>query len=369
MAPGLGPARRRYDPRVLTILPEAWFEQQPTLLLLLMGVVAIVAVVKGADWLVSAAAGLAERLGLPQVVIGATIVSLGTTSPEAAVSVMAAWAGEAGIALGNGVGSIIVDTGLILGVGMVLTRVEARAVVLNRQGWIQLGAGGLLCALCYGLFLWRGDAAVLGRSVGLLLVALLVAYLLVSVHWSRRTPSEEQGATAGAREPRTGPGRSVLALLGIGGLGLAVVVLSGDALVTSASELAMRWGVPSVVLAATLVAFGTSMPELVVGLTAIRRGHTGLLLGNIIGADILNVLFVVGASALAQPLPIVGPAAEAPWQHLLLQLHLPVMLIVLVLLRLFMGPAIKRGYFARWMGVPLLVIYVAYVAVQLATIG
>ena len=357
--------------RVLTILPEAWFQQQSTLVLLVIGLAAIVAVVKGADWLVAAAAGMAQRLGLPQVIIGATIVSLGTTSPEAAVSVMAAWRGESGIALGNGVGSIIVDTGFILGLGILLTRVEARAVVLNRQGWIQLGAGVLLCVLCYGLFMWRGDAAALGRVVGVLLVGLLVAYLLVSVYWSRTLRRREQFHAIAAGEPDTPAqgGRHLAIMLAMGGLGLVVVIVAGDTLVTSASEVAMRWGVPSVVLAATLIAFGTSMPELVVGLTAIRRGHTGLLLGNIIGADILNVLFVVGASALAQPLPIVGHSDDAPWQYLLLQLHLPVMLLLLVLLRLFMAPAIKQGYFSRWMGLPLITIYVVYVAVQLTTIG
>ncbi|MEX0887472.1 MAG: sodium:calcium antiporter [Phycisphaeraceae bacterium] len=363
---------------MLALLPHAWHDwvnQQSTLILLVIVVVATAAVIKGADWIVDAAATLARRLGLPQVVIGATIVSLGTTSPEAAVSVMAAWAGESGIALGNGVGSIIVDSGLILGLGLLLTRVPANAYILNRQGWVQFGSGALLCAICYGLFLLQGDAATISRAIGLLLVTLLVVYMAVSVHWSRSLQGAALPAAA-APEPEQeqdadAPARTLAPLLLLGVLGLAIVVVGSDALVGSASELALRWGVPSVVLAATLVAFGTSMPELVVGLTAIRRGHGELMLGNIIGADILNVLFVVGAAALAQPLPVVDfdAATGAQWRHLLLQLHLPVMLSLLVLLRVFTTVALKRGHFPRWMGVPLLVAYVAYVAVQLITVG
>jgi cation:H+ antiporter len=148
-------------------------------------------------------------------------------------------------------------------------------------------------------------------------------------------------------------------LLGLLLLGLALVVVSGDVLVHSAKELALRWGVPSEVVAATLIAFGTSLPELVVGLTSIRKGHPELLVGNVVGADILNVLFVIGAAAVAAPLQVVPEGSR-----IFLYLHLPTLLLILVLFRGYIFRALRAGSFARWMGLPLLAIYVAYVVVQ-----
>ena len=175
----------------LALLPASWFEPQQTWLLVGLAVVCMAAVIKGADWLVEGAAGIAYRLGMPKVVVGATIVSLGTTSPEAAVSVLAAWSGNAGLALGNGVGSIIVDTGLIFGLGCILAPLPADKFVLSRQGWVQFGSAVLLATLCYLTFIVQGDAATLGRPVGLLLAALLVAYMVISVRWSKQHPHGE----------------------------------------------------------------------------------------------------------------------------------------------------------------------------------
>jgi cation:H+ antiporter len=156
--------------------------------------------------------------------------------------------------------------------------------------------------------------------------------------------------------------RPMPTLIGMGLAGLAVVIVSGDALVASVSEVAeAHWGVPQTVIAATLVALGTSLPELVVGMTAIRKGHPELLVGNVIGADILNVLFVIGAAALAMPLAITEPGTNQP--YIFLWLHLPTMLLMLALFRLYIFRATKNGHFSRWMGWPLVVMYVAYTVV------
>ncbi len=359
----------------LGLLPRVWFADQPQWLLLLISVVAIYVVIKGADWLVEGAAGVAYRLGMPKVVVGATIVSLGTTSPEAAVSVLAAWSGDAGLALGNGVGSIIADTGLIFGLGAMMTRLPADRFVLTRQGWVQFGSAVLLAVFCYGYYLRDGDAAVLGRHIGLLLVTLLVVYLAVSVRWARAHPFGEpfvgvealkavdEAAPPGAAVPAPVEAqRSIPSLVAWGVAGLALVVFAGDALVGSVSVLAeTHWGVPKTVIAATLVAFGTSLPELIVGITAIAKKHAELLVGNVIGADILNVLFVIGAAALAKPLEVVEDG-----NPIFLYLHLPTMLIMLVLFRLYIFRAVRVGTFSRWMGLPLVLMYVAYVIVQYA---
>ncbi len=354
-----------------SLLPAEWFTTRETWLLLMVVVVSMALVIKGADWLVEAAAGLALRLGMPKVVVGATIVSLGTTSPECAVSVLGAWSGNSGLALGNGVGSIIADTGLIFGLGAMMCALPADRFVLSRQGWVQFGSAVLLSALCYGAFMLHGDAAILGRHIGLILIALLVVYLMLSVRWSRAHPASEPHLIAEGDQVRVqseldeAPAKHGTAMLVISGLvGLALVVLASDALVTSVSEVAVRWGVPQTVIAATLVAFGTSLPELIVGLTAVRKGHPSLLVGNVIGADILNVLFVIGASALAAPLEVVEDG-----NRIFLQLHLPTMLAILLLFRLYIAAAARRGQFSRWMGAPLVMMYVAYVIIQYAASG
>jgi cation:H+ antiporter len=323
-------------------------------LLIIIGVMLFL-LVRGADSLVEGASSLAFRLGMPKVIVGATIVSLGTTSPEAAVSVLAAWEGKPGLALGNAVGSIIADTALIFGLCAAMTRIPADRFVLQRQGWLQFGSASLLALLCYRAWLLQGDAAVLGRGVGALLLVLLAAYLMISVAWSQRYPAAFDDAGEMAMHSTA---RSSLMVVG----GLVVVVLASQALIEAASELALRLGVPSVVIAATLVAFGTSLPELIVGLTAVRQGHPELLVGNVVGADILNVLFVIGASAIAAPLPIVEQGSTLP--TLFLSLHLPVMLGVLLLFRGYIYLAVRGGGFSRWMGAPLLAVYTLYVALQ-----
>ncbi|MEZ6193023.1 MAG: sodium:calcium antiporter [Phycisphaerales bacterium] len=357
---------------LLALLPETWFVGQPQWLLLLIGVVGMIGVVKGADWLVEGAAGIAAKLGMPKVVIGATIVSLGTTSPEAAVSVLAAWQGDAGLALGNGVGSIIADTGLIFGLGCLMTRLPADKFVLNRQGWVQFGSAVMLAGMCFGLYALQGDAARLGRPIGALLVALLALYMFMSVRWSRQQTFGEPHLVGQSHDnmldvpdEAAGDGHTdkpMGKLIVMGLVGLVIVIVSGDALVASVSEVAeAHWGIPQTVIAATLVAFGTSLPELVVGLTAIRKGHAELLVGNVIGADILNVLFVIGAAALAKPLPITEPGTNQP--YIFLWLHLPTMLLMLGLFRLYINRATKTGGFSRWMGWPLVVMYVVYTVV------
>lgn len=337
-------------------------------MLLLIVAVTVGVLIKGADWLVDGASGMAIRLGMPKVIVGATIVAMGTTSPECAVSVMAAWSGNPGLALGNAVGSIIADTALIFGVVCLLTRLPADRFVLKRHGWVQFGAGVLLAGVCYGAYLWRGDDAALGRPIGVLLLALLVVYMLISIRWSKahvygepfQTPEEVSESTPVTPETDEQlKHHPMVLLLSIFVIGLLIVLVASRVLVCSATVLAHQWGVPQVVIAATLVALGTSLPELVVGIASITKGHKELLVGNIIGADVLNVLFVVGASAAAAQLPIVEDG-----QRIFLYLHLPAMLAVLLLFRLSAILAIKRGVFHRWHGAILLLCYVLYVVGQ-----
>jgi len=348
-----------------------------------IGAVSLAAVIKGADLLVEGAAGIAKKMGLPNVVIGATIVSLGTTAPETAVSVLAAFSGNAGLALGNGVGSIIADTGLIFGLGCILVALPADKFVLTRQGWVQFGSALLLAVLCWGLFAMSGADAVLGRWVGILFLLLLAGYLALSVRWARQHAAAEPllfdedargeaGYEAGSLEMGEhahAQDRSLLALFGIGLVGLAMVIAAGDGLVGSVSELAVQWGVPDAVIASTIVALGTSLPELVTGVQAIRKGHPELLVGNVIGADILNVLFVIGASAVAAPLLIAYDNATDQPTTSFVYLALPTMMAMLIYFRLCIFKASKDGYFSKWMGWPLLGMYLAFTVLSYVVSG
>jgi len=358
------------------LIPSDWFRDLHWLVLLGLVAISMLTLMLGADWLVESASSLARRLGVPQIIVGATIVSLGTTAPECAVSVMAAWEGNSGLALGNAVGSIIADTGLIFGLGCLMTRLPVNRFLLSRQGWVQFGSAVLLAGLCYGLWSVHGDAAVVPRWAGAIFLALLAAYMVVSVRWSLQTEVLEADRDIdGPAEPDRAdddsePAGHPVMLLGLLLVGAVVVVLSSHVLIASVEVMAKRLEVPEVVLSATLVAFGTSLPELVVGMTAIRRGHPELLVGNVIGADVLNVLFVIGAAAIAADLPIVDASVtDAFAQEIFLRLHLPTMLLILVIFRGCIFRAVRKNSFERWMGVPLVLCYVAFVIINAVCVG
>ncbi|MFV0444069.1 MAG: sodium:calcium antiporter [Planctomycetaceae bacterium] len=350
----------------------------PTAGLFVVFVVALYLLSLGADWLIDAASGAALRLGMPKVIVGATIVSLGTTTPECAVSVMAAWSGQPGLALGNAIGSVIADTALIFGLGCLLVRLPADRFLLNRQGWVQFGTAVLLSAICYVEYQRLGNAAAITRPIGIGLLVLLAWYLWQSVHWSRQ--HARQVAAAGLASLKQAESREIASLevefhdhhtahslpfTTVRGLvGLLLVLVGSEFAITAVRILAERFGVPEVVISATLVAIGTSTPELVVGMVSIRKGHPELLVGNVIGADILNILFVTGASAVAAPLNIVDPHAEFP--TVFLTLHLPTMLLVLLYFRICIARAGRQGWFDRWMGWPLVASYVAFVVLSLS---
>jgi cation:H+ antiporter len=322
---------------------------QSTLVLLVIIVICIAMLSMGADWMIDGVVDLAERTGLPKIVIGATVVSLGTTLPEAFVSVMAAYMGNPGLALGNGVGSIIADTGLIFGLTCVLAAVPVNRFILNRTGWVQVGAATLLVVISIGV-LWISDnGPQLDRWVGFLFLVLLVLYLYITYVWAKQgsgvLPEEEA-----LEHELMSVSKSWILIVG----GLFLVILGARILVPSASEIAMRFGVPDDVIAATMVAFGTSLPELMTAIAAIRKGHPEITVGNIVGADVLNVLFVIGAAAAAAPLVI-------PMNFY--YFHFPAMLIILYSFRVFISMN-KGGVFHRWQGFWLLGVYLCYVILQ-----
>lgn len=348
---------------IASLIPQEVFQGIPAgyeWVLVTIAAAAIALLVFGADRAVSGAVRLSAAMGMSKVIIGATVVSLGTTMPEACTSVTAAFAGKPGLALGNGVGSIICDTGLIFGLGLVLTRLPLDRFVLLRHGTLKILAGTLLTATVLALALLHGgwSGVTIPREVGFAFVALLVGYLYISVRWARAHPQivpDEARAAESAVKAAPVAKLAVVSLLWVV-FGMALVVIGSSGLVGSASELARRLDVPPDVVAVTMVAFGTSLPELVTALTAVMKGHGEIMIGNVIGADILNVLFVIGASASAVRLRV---------DMLFYQLHLPAMMLVLALMASYIF-CTRDGTFRRWQGVPLLAAYAGYIALVVA---
>ena len=322
---------------------EGWLESKlgslHTIWLFVIIAITLYLLGKGADILVDEAVTLSTRWGIPQTLIGATIVSLGTTTPEAAVSVFAAVQGDPDIALGNAVGSIICDTGLILGTAALIAPLPLNRKIVNRQGWLQLGAGFLLVIACLpfgSLGTTFVEGGRLPQVMGFVFLILLAAYMWQSIRWSRDADSDSTMEAEHSHDESANTALVVVKLL----FGILLVVASSSVLIPAVKIVAERVRVPESIIAATLVAFGTSLPEFVTAVTAARRGHGALAVGNIIGADILNVLFVAGAAAA-----VTGGGLEAPMHFF--RLLFPLMLFILIVFRVGIfvsGDSLKRPF-------------------------
>ncbi|MFH1152996.1 MAG: sodium:calcium antiporter [Pseudomonadota bacterium] len=300
---------------------------------------------KGADLLVDEALALSVRLRIPKVLVGLTIVSVGTTIPEAAVSVIAAVDGRPEIALGNAVGSVICGTGLILGLITLFAPISLSSSLVKRQGWFQLFVGVLLVLSCIpfftaGNFLKTGG--ILSQRMGMVFLGLLGVYLLGSLHWLRKKDP------VNAQENIVTENSHIITTLGKIILGSGFVVIASHFLIPTVEEAALRLHISEGAVSATLVAFGTSLPELVTSITAVRKGHGELALGNIIGANILNVLFVAGAAASVTSQGLAAPV------HFFTVLF-PAMIATLVIFG--MGVHLSGSVFKKPFSVMLLTIY------------
>ena len=302
---------------------------------------------KGADILVDNAVALSLRWGIPKMVLGATIVSLGTTLPEASVSTLAAVKGNADLALGNAIGSIIADTGLIIGIAALLGTVPVDKRLIHRQGTVQFSAALLLTVAALPFFS-AGREGTIYQWMGWVFVALLIGYMYISFRWAK----ESAAGNGNADDSLSQAEKPLFFQLLFLALGIAVVVLSSKILIPAVEVSAVKAGIPQSIIAATLVAFGTSVPELVTAITAVKKGHGELAAGNIIGADILNVLFVLGVAAAVTPAGIHVPIG-------FYYVQFPTMLLVLGIFR-FCSTR-KSGVITRLQGFFLFIFYIAYV--------
>ncbi len=262
----------------------------------------------GGNFLVQGAVGLARRLGISPLLVGLVIVGFGTSSPEMVASLTAALQGVPGIAIGSVIGSNIANVFLIIGIGALIAPMVCDPRALRRDGAMLVGSAVALAAVVL-------DGGPLGLATGIAFLAVLFAYILHSYRSEQRASRrqrarEEQeagelarAATMSAATPQTRPTALPLTLLALFA-GLAGVIFGADLLVGSAARLARTFGISDTVIGLTVVAIGTSLPELVTAVIAGRRGHGDVALGNVIGSNIFNVLGILGTTAVVTPIPI-----------------------------------------------------------------
>ncbi len=243
--------------------------------------------VKGADWFVDGAASIADKLGVPQLVVGLTIVAMGTSMPEAAVSITAAIKGNAGISVGNIIGSNILNILIILGITAVITNVAIQRSTLRYE--IPFMTGITVLLMVFGI---TGGVITFGE--GVILWLFFIAFLGYLFMMSRKGSEQEEEGTKSMSVWKC------LLFMIVGGI---LVVKGSDFAVSGASEIARYFGMSERFIGLTIVAFGTSLPELVTSVTAARKGNTGIAIGNIVGSNIFNILFVLGTTALICAIP------------------------------------------------------------------
>ncbi len=314
---------------------------------LLLFAVGVVLLIKGGDWFVDSAVGIAKRFHVPEIIIGATVVSIGTTLPEVMVSVTAAVNQNGAIAYGNAIGSIICNTALIAALTIAIrpAPVDRKAVVTPVVFFFVSAAIYVVAAYIFGRF---------DRWLGFVMLMVFAIYMAMTIYKGFKNPAkqktEEEDAPSGLLL------KDVVVLI----VSAALIAVGADMLEGSSVSLATMAGIPTEVVGVTVVALCTSLPELVTAVTALVKGHGALSLGNIIGANIFNLVLVSGAAVTISPF-VVPDGSQLFGFNTSLLVEIPLMVCVMALMTL---PAILKGKLSRWQGVTLLGIYGAFVALQ-----
>lgn len=323
----------------------------------LLFIFGLILLVKGGDWFVDGATGIAHRFHIPELLIGATIVSIGTTLPEVMVSATSAVGGHGEMAYGNAIGSIICNTALIAAITVAIrpSKVDGKALRLPVIFFFLAAAFYTAMAYTIGYF---------SRWIGMILLAIFLIYMVLSVRQTRNAPSAASPTVESEPAPdgdaHTKKGSSLIKEILLLVVGAALIAVGADLLVDNGTIIAAKLGVPEAVIALTFVALGTSLPELVTAITSLVKGHGALSLGNVIGANLFNLVLVSGVSATLSPFAIPNNKQLLGINTSLL-IDVPVMLFVMALLTL---PALKRGKLSRPQGILLLCIYAAFCVAQ-----
>ncbi len=314
----------------------------------LLFVLGLVLLIKGGDWFVDGAVGLAQRFHIPDFLIGATIVSIGTTLPEVMVSSRAAFIGNGEIAYGNAIGSVICNTALIAAVTLVLRPQTTETATLKLPVLFFFISAVFYAAVAY-------TGGYFSRTIGICLLCIFAVYMFLTLKTAKnnmKKPAEQSEH----KIPENSFAKDILLLAA----GAVLIAVGANLLVENGTKIAAALGVPDSVIALTFVALGTSLPELITAITSIIKKHSSLSLGNIIGANLFNLVLVSGVAVTVNPFRI--PSEKTVFGiNASLAVDIPVMFAVMLLLCV---PVLLRGKFYRAQGIALWVIYAAFCVFQ-----
>ena len=336
----------------------------------LLFIVGLLLLIKGGDWFVDGATGIAHHFHIPELLIGATDVSIGTTLPEVMVSASAAFSGHGEIAYGNAIGSIICNTSLIAALTIAIRpgNVDRKTLISPVLFFFAAAAFYSFTAYTSGHF---------SRTTGFLLLGIFVVYMVYTVLQMKGSKPDNSGKNSGksssaqtvssgasrqqagvseAEDAENSMGKNIVLLV----IGAILIAIGARLLVDNGTLIAQALGVPESVIALTFVALGTSLPELVTAITSLAKGHGALSLGNVIGANLFNLVLVSGISIAIAPFDIPQSSVVAG-HNASLAVDIPVMFFVMLLMTV---PAILRNKLARVQGILLLCIYAAYCVFQ-----
>lgn len=337
-------------------------------------IVGFVLLIKGGDWFVDGASGIARRFHLPEILIGATVVSIGTTLPEVMVSAGAAFKGSGDIAYGNALGSIICNTALISALTIAIKPGPAARKSMIIPVAFFFGSAAIYCVSAYVF----GEFS---RTIGIILLVIFVAYMITTVIRMKGSAAdietvkleEKVGALTSEAELEAASGedytveskedgtkdnllKDIIMLV----VGAVLIAIGADLLVDNATLIATNLGVSEKVIALTIVALGTSLPELVTAITSLIKGHGSLSLGNIIGANLFNIVLVSGAAITINPFKVpVSSLINGINSSLIIDI--PIMLAVMVILTV---PTLFKEKLSKWQGYLMLAIYAGFCVFQ-----
>lgn len=309
------------------------FAPTQTWLQVLLLVIGIIVVIKGADWLTSGAVGMAERIGVPQIIIGLTIVAMGTSMPEFFVSLMSAINGTPDLAVGNIVGSNIFNALLIVGCAAMVAPIAIQRTTVKKDIPIAVFASLLLMGMTLDGQISRIDAAIL--------FVIFLAYLWITL---RGAKTEEGSSQEEEKKPMPVLKAGILVIIG-----LACLIFGSDVFVDNATAIAHAMGISDAVIGLTIVAGGTSLPELATSVVAAKKGNSGIAIGNVLGSNVFNILMILGVTGLITPMTISGITI----------VDLSMMVISMILLWLF---SFTKYRIERWEGVLLAAIFIGYIS-------
>ncbi|MCR4675879.1 MAG: calcium/sodium antiporter [Sphaerochaetaceae bacterium] len=308
-------------------------------------VIGLVLLIKGGDWFVDGAVGIAKRYRIPEILIGATVVSIGTTIPEVMVSSIAAFSGQSQTAYGNAIGSIICNTSLICAITMAFapSDVDIKTLKLPVAFFVVSALFYSFCAYFFGEFF---------RVTGIILLSMFVVYMFISA--KKALKGGEEGEVE--EEEQNPLWKDLLLLAG----GAVLIALGANELVDNGQIIAAGLGVPESVIALTFIALGTSLPELVTAITSLIKKHSSLSLGNIIGANLFNLVLVSGAAITIRPFKIPSEKLIGGMNaSLVIDIPLVFLVSCILIVPTFISKKVKR-----WQGILLLCIYAVYCGFQ-----